>query len=41
MNLFDVLEFLDDKPHMTLLLLTVGGKALASYLADMFKKLIS
>ncbi|XP_042241793.1 protein ZBED8-like, partial [Homarus americanus] len=31
-------EFLDDKPYMTLLL-TVDGKALVSYLADIFEKL--
>ncbi|XP_042229496.1 SCAN domain-containing protein 3-like [Homarus americanus] len=39
MELFDILsEFLDDKPYMTLLL-TVDGKALVSYLADIFEKL--
>ena len=37
MVLFDILsEFLDDKPYMTLLL-TVVGKALVSYLADIFE----
>ena len=39
MELFGILsEFLDGKPSMTLLL-PVHGKALVSYLADIFEKL--
>ena len=39
MESFDILsEFLDEKPCM-ILLLTVHGKALVSYLVDTFEKL--
>ena len=39
MELFDILgEFLDDEPYRSLLP-TVDGKALASYLANIFEKL--
>ena len=38
MKLFHILsEFLDNKPYMTLLF-TVDGKALVSYLEEIFKK---
>ena len=38
MELIDILsEFLDDKPCMTMFL-TVYGKTLVSYLADIFEK---